>query len=88
MAEKLKEGLENARRHASASPRNAFESVMRTMNIDTRDLAERWKKDIRRINQIRKNPKQIHLDGSYRCARRSDVIKLLHVLLTKSEISH
>lgn len=52
-----------ARRPLDAQPRNEFEENMARASVDSGDLAARWGREIRRINQIRSNPKQIHLDA-------------------------
>ena len=52
-----------ARRRSDAPPRNDFEEAMLNKEIDANFLAERWDKDVRRINQIRANPRQLHLDA-------------------------
>lgn len=77
-----------ARRRADAPPRNDFELVMFNKEIDANYLAERWSKDIRRINQMREDPTQLHLDaiaGIPKRRKRSPVYVAPEVIAYRNE---
>jgi len=66
------------KRRADEPPRNEFEVAMLLKEIDANFLATRWEKDVRRINQIRSMPKQLHIDainGIHKRRRQSPVVK-------------
>lgn len=76
-----------ARRRADDPPRNEFEVAMLLKDIDANFLSARWDKEVRRINQIRSKPKQIHIDaiqGIHKRRRQSPVAKK-EVLLGRNE---
>lgn len=52
-----------ARRPTGAEARSPFEKIMYGAEISPETLASRWGKDIRRINQIRVSPRQLHIDA-------------------------
>lgn len=52
-----------ARRPAGAEARSPFEKTMYDAEVSPEALALRWRKDIRRINQIRVSPRQLHIDA-------------------------
>ena len=52
-----------ARRPAGAEARSQFEKIMFDAEVSPEILATRWGKDVRRINQIRVSPRQLHIDA-------------------------
>lgn len=52
-----------ARRPAGAEARSPFEKIMFDAEVSPETLAMRWGKDVRRINQIRVSPRQLHIDA-------------------------
>lgn len=70
-----------ARRPAGAEARSLFEKIMFDAEVSPEALALRWHKDIRRINQIRVSPRQLHIDAIAGFASRvgGDVAPLSHL---------